>query len=64
LASNRYQGIAGRSNVEWEKLKKQRKVACDEPFGREFRVKRLRVERLSRIEGGIKKRWSEREAGG
>jgi hypothetical protein len=25
-------------------------AACDEPFGREFRVKRLRVERLSRIE--------------
>jgi hypothetical protein len=29
-----------------------RKAACDEPFGRELRVERLRAERLSRVEGG------------
>jgi hypothetical protein len=29
---------------------KQRTAACDEPFGRELKIKRLRVERLSRIE--------------
>jgi hypothetical protein len=28
----------------------QRTAACDEPFGRELRVEKLRVERLSRIE--------------
>ncbi len=28
--------------------------ACDEPFGRELRVERLRVERLSRIEANHK----------
>ena len=27
----------------------QRTAACDEPFGREFRVERLKVERLSRV---------------
>jgi hypothetical protein len=25
-------------------------MACDEPFGRELKVERLRVERLSRVE--------------
>ena len=28
----------------------QRTAACDEPFGRELRIEKLRVERLSRIE--------------
>ena len=36
--------------VAWMNWIKQRTAACDEPFGCEHRVEKLRVERLSRVE--------------
>jgi len=43
-------GIRNAENVKV----KLRAMACDEPFGREFRVERLRAERLSRVGYGFR----------
>jgi hypothetical protein len=47
-------GIGTRRRPERKGLWRGMDAACDEPFGCEHRANRLRVERLSRVEGGKK----------